>query len=658
MTHRIKHVLLVWILLAFTLTNLYAQPAAAGGPGSERAGPADPAEIEAFVDGFWISAMQPLNIPGAVFVLVRDGQILLAKGYGLADLAQGTPVDPGETLFSIGSVSKAVTAAAVLQLAERGQLDLDAPVDSYLRSMQVGERCPQAVTTAHLLTHTAGFDERVIGGYVTSADRLVPLAEFEARDLPPCIRPPGQEMSYCNHCYGLAGVVLEDVSGLPFEQYVEENLFEPLEMRHSSFRQPLPAELDALRGTGYIFTPEIQPAPLVYLDFFPTGGAWASGEDMGRLTIGLLRGGLAGGKTVFQPATLAQMHQRQFSQDPRLEGWTYGFFEHLENGQRLVGKDGDSPGFSSSLYLMPDQNLGFFLAFNATVAAGEGDPRLTFPGHFISHYYPGGEPLRPAKPTGTAARLAGLYRWSRYGHTSIDKALSPMLLVQWRIRAHPDGSLSLVYPSLLSGQASRWAEVEPGLFQNQENGGYLSYSEDRRGRITHVYTKIGEEGVLERVAWYEGLAVQASILVFLVVVFAGALVGRLVAWLVGAIQRARPAHSERQPVRRPGDRALRLAAWVSVLISGLGLLFLAGLASSVLYSVNVRAPQVPPYMIGLLLIPLIAVLLAPGMVILTLLAWKNRSGTVLGGIQYSLVSLAGLAFLWFAWYWNLLGFKL
>jgi CubicO group peptidase (beta-lactamase class C family) len=602
--------------------------------------------------------MQPLNIPGAVFVLVREGQILLAKGYGRADLAKGTPVDPGETLFAIGSVSKAVTAAAVLQLVERGQLDLHAPVDDYLRSMKVGDRCAQPVTTDHLLTHTAGFDERVIGGYVLSLDQVVPLSEFEEKTLPPCIRPPRQEMSYCNHCYGLAGVVLEDISGQSFEQYVEENLFEPLTMRHSSFRQPLPPELDALRSTGYIFAPEIQPAPQAYLNFFPTGGAWASGEDMGRLMIGLLRGGLVGGETVFKPETLARMHERQFSQDPRLEGWTYGLFEHMENGERLLEKGGDFPGFSSALYLMPERNLGLFLSFNATVSAGQSDPRLGFPSQFLDHYFPANESPLPAKPSGAAFHLAGLYRWSRFGHTSIDKAISPMLLVQWRIRAHPDGSLSLVYPSLLGGQASRWVEVETGLFQNQENGGYLTYREDRRGRITHVYTKTGEEGVLERVAWYEGLAIQASILVFLVVVFAGVLVGRPVAWLVGAIRRARPSRSERQPVRSPGRRALRLANWGSVLLSGLGLLFLAGLASSVLYSMNVRAPEVPAYMIGLLLIPLIAVLLAPGMVILTLLAWTNHTGTLPGKIECSLVSLAGLGFLWFTWYWNLLGFKL
>jgi hypothetical protein len=317
-------------------------------------------------------------------------------------------------------------------------------------------------------------------------------------------------MSYCNHCYGLAGLLVEQVSGVPFEQYVEDNIFEPLDMRHSSFRQPLPTELDGLRGTGYIFAPEIQPAPLVYQNFFPSGGAWASGEDMGRFIVGLLQGGLAGGEPILEPETLARMHQRQFSQDPRLEGWTYGFFEHIENGQRLIGKDGDNPGFSSSLYLMPEHNLGFFFSFNATVSAGQSDPRMIFPSTFVDRYFPADEMLLPPRPSGDASRLSGFYRWSRFGHTSIDKAISPLSLVQWRIAPNPDGTVTLTYSSLLGGQTSRWVQVAPGLFQNPENGNYLIFDEDHRGRVTHIYTKITEEGVLERVAWFETLAFQAS----------------------------------------------------------------------------------------------------------------------------------------------------
>jgi hypothetical protein len=349
------------------------------------------------------------------------------------------------------------------------------------------------------------------------------------------------------------------------------------------------------------------------------------------------------------------MHRRQFSQRPELEGWTYGFFEHLENGERMIGKDGDSPGFSSSLYLMPERDLGFFMSFNAALSAGEivHDPRLVFPSTFLDHYFPGDDALRPARPTGSAARLSGRYRWSRYGHTSIDKVISPLSLLQWRIQAHPDGSITFSYPALLGELSSRWVEVEPGLFQNQENGQYLAYGEDERGRVAHIYTKVTEEGVLERVAWYETLAVQGALLAFVSIAF----VTTLVVWLVDGVKRVRSVRRARGTVRARG-RLLYPASWLAGLLAVLGLLFLAGLAALLAYAMSVRAPQVPPYVWALLVLPLVVAALTLTLLICVVWAWVKRRGSLLGRIHYTTVALAGLALVWFAGYWNLLGFKL
>jgi CubicO group peptidase (beta-lactamase class C family) len=631
-------------------------------------GPTDPAEVEAFMDGFWQENMAPLEVPGAVFVLVKGDQILFSKGYGVSDIEQGKAVNPGETLFAIGSVSKAVTASAVMQLTERGLLRLDEPVNRYLKSFQIGESCSPPVTTSHLLTHTAGFDERVIGGFAPAVEQLTSLAEFEARDLPPCVRPPGQEMSYCNHCYGVAGLLVQEITNQPFEEFVEENIFKPLEMLHSSFRQPLPAELESQRATGYIFTPETQPAPQLYLNNYPSGGMWASGEDMGRYIIAQLQGGLSGGKQVFNQETRTQMHERQFSQDARLEGWTFGFFENFENGERIIEKGGDVPGFSSVLYLMPEHELGMFLSYNATAGTGTVDPRQIFPGYFLGHYFPASETPEATKPTagtqGNAVRLAGTYRWARFGHTSIDKAISPMSIVQWRINANPDGSLTLAYPSMLGGQTSQWVEVEPGLFQNLAVGNYLTFAQDSRGRASHIYTKIGEEGVLESVAWYETLPTQAGVLILM----GGIFILAVIVTLVALIRRGRAAKQAQEmskaepgfnPTVQPAPGKLaRLAPWLAGILAALNLFFLAGLALTVAQSLTTRAPALPAYFVGMLVIPLITGILALLLLVGTVLVWKDRTGSLAGRVYLSLVTLAGLAFTWFAWYWNLLGFRL
>ncbi len=642
-------------LLGGRLLGAAASPAAALAP----AGPNDPAEIEAFVDGFWRERMQPLGIPGAVFVLVKGDTRLVAKGYGLVNVEKGEAVDPQKSLFAVGSVSKAVTASAVLQLVERGQLDLQAPVNSYLKSFQLDESCSAGLSTTDLLTHSAGFDERVIGAFVLSAADLRPLGEYVAHDLPPCIRPAEQEMSYCNHCYGLAGLLVQEVSGQPFETYVEENIFQPLGMAQSSFRQPMPVGLDKQRATGYIFTPERQPAPLVYANFYPSGGLWTTGADMGQFIIGQLRGGLPGGAAVFSPETRALMQQGQFSQDPRLEGWTYGFFEHFENGQRLIGKDGDYPGFSSALYLLPEHELGFFLSYNATVSSGAGviDPRLVFPSAFLAHYYPDRPAWLPVKTSNQAANLAGYYRLARYSHTTIDKAISPMAILQWRIEANPDGSLSLAYPALLGGQTSQWVEVGPRLFQSPATGSFLSYAEDADGRVNRVYTKITEEGVLERVGWYETLAFQGGLLGLVVVVFVATLVVLAFRWL----GRQRQKTPDTAPVRLPPGlvgRLLKLVPAMAGALSGLNLLFLAGLALTISQSMTTRAPTIPGYFMVLLALPLAALVLTVLLAATSGLAWGCRAGSTAGRIGLSLISLAGLAFTWFASYWNLLGYKL
>ena len=172
---------------------------------------------------------------GAVFLLVKDGRVFFARGYGYSDLMKRTAVDPAKTVFRVGSVSKLFTATAVLQLAERGEVDLHTDVNRYLKTFQLEENFPAPVTLANLLTHTGGFDDRAIGIAARNAQDQAPLGEYLARSMPPRVRPPGEMYNYSSHGIALAGYIVETVSGQPFGEYVEKNILEPLEMRQSSF---------------------------------------------------------------------------------------------------------------------------------------------------------------------------------------------------------------------------------------------------------------------------------------------------------------------------------------------------------------------------------------------------------------------------------------
>ena len=199
-------------------------------PQQQGQGPTDPAELEAFLDEVMAEDMQEHHIPGATVAVVKDGELSFAKGYGYADLERQTPVVPGQTLFSLGSLSKLFTWTAVMQLAEQGKVDLHADVNTYLQEAQIPATFPESITLAHLMTHTPGFEEIATGRFPLEIDRVLPLDAYIGKGRPARVRPPGTTLGYSNYGASLAGYIVQEVSGIPYEQYVEENILSPLRM--------------------------------------------------------------------------------------------------------------------------------------------------------------------------------------------------------------------------------------------------------------------------------------------------------------------------------------------------------------------------------------------------------------------------------------------
>jgi len=192
-------------------------------------------EIGLFADTFFENTMDDYHIPGAVFVAVENGQIIYARGYGYADLEKSIPVNPQKTMFCAGSVGKLINWTALMQLYEAGKFDLKDDLNLHLKNLQIPETFSEPITFHHLLTHTPGFDDRNTAATPETIDQLLPLNEYVAATLPERIRPPGQVTQYSNHGAVLSGLLIEDISGVPFDEYVEQNIFKPLEMRYSTF---------------------------------------------------------------------------------------------------------------------------------------------------------------------------------------------------------------------------------------------------------------------------------------------------------------------------------------------------------------------------------------------------------------------------------------
>jgi CubicO group peptidase (beta-lactamase class C family) len=176
--------------------------------------------------------------------VVKDGEVLFARGYGKADIAKDEPVVADETLFPMASLSKLFTATAVMQLAEEGKLDLNEDVNVYLDDVEVPDTYPgRPVTLRHLLTHTAGFEDRFTGSVARDASDL-DLGEHLSKGMPARVRPPGEVMAYSNYGIALAGHVVEEASGVSFERYIEQNVLGPLGMESTTFAQPPPLGLN------------------------------------------------------------------------------------------------------------------------------------------------------------------------------------------------------------------------------------------------------------------------------------------------------------------------------------------------------------------------------------------------------------------------------
>ncbi len=227
-------------ILAFSILlepQVYSEALAESPPSSSArpAGPQDPAELAVFLDGLLGGLMAERHIPGAVALVVKDGTVFFAKGYGFADLETRRPVNPEATLFRVASVSKLFTATAVMQLVEQGKLDLHVDVNQYLESFSLKAGFGKPVTLANLLTHTGGFDDAFLGSAQPLEWEPIPLGKYLSIHMPPRVMPPGDLISYSNHGLALAGYLVERASGQPFAEYVKEHILQPLGMQRSGF---------------------------------------------------------------------------------------------------------------------------------------------------------------------------------------------------------------------------------------------------------------------------------------------------------------------------------------------------------------------------------------------------------------------------------------
>lgn len=550
------------------------------------------ADVDAWLDDTVPDALADGRIAGATVAVVHDGEILTARGFGQADVAAGTPVDADGTLFRVGSVSKMVTATAVMQLVEQGRVDLDTDVEQYT---QLGLGLAHPVTLRHLLTHTPGFEERITG-LIGGPDDVPDLRASLVTDPPDQLFDPGTVPAYSNYGNALAGYVVEAVSGQPFEEYVAEHVLAPAGMTSSSFAQPLPADLADRVSQGYP-TADADPVPFEMVGQPPAGALSASATDMARFMLAHL-GTPTTGEPLLDDATRALM------QEPALDADTLGglaggermglgWFDESRNGHRVVGHGGDTIAFHSHVQLWPDDATGIYLSLNSTgVDAAAYHLRVDLLADFADRWFPADDAGAEASTVSTvstvddatraehARTLAGTYEAGRsFGSTF----LTVTGLMQPATATVVEGDRVLFTPGPGKLEPAVYEEVEPWVWQEVGGDQRLAVRTDDAGAVE----VIGHDSAMSllpvtptRAAVVPALAGGAAVLLL-----------TALAWPVGAV--VRRVRARRGAAPAPVAPRLRTARTLTRVAAVTTVLALAGWAGVVLTLVGLQPVPEP-----------------------------------------------------------------
>jgi CubicO group peptidase (beta-lactamase class C family) len=486
------------------------------------------ADADAWLDGFMPYTLESNDIAGAAVVIVKDGQVLTQRGFGYADIAARKRVDPATTMFRAGSISKLFTWTAVMQLVEQHKIDLDADVNQYL-DFKIPPYAGKPITVRNLMTHTPGFEEAFKGG-IRFSGQVPPLDEVLKRMLPERVYAPGTTPAYSNYGAGLASYIVQRVSGIPFEEYVERNIFAPLAMSHSSFRQPLPAQFAAFMSQGYPKA-SVDAKPYELISIPGAGSIAVSAADMAKFMIAHLNQGAG----LMKPETALLMHDPSNVTVPGTDRMALGFYELQVNGLSAIAHGGDLNYFHSDTWIFPTKNVGLFVSMNSAGANNATEAiRIALFEQFADRYFPVANAAAPVELQTAkehARMLAGSYISSRGSFTNFVDVLN--LAGQVKISLDKDGRPSV--PEILGGPPHKWIEVAPFVWQAAYGHARLGAIVENGRVVRWSFNPVSPFMVWDRAPWYRDatwlLPVFEAAMILIVLTAAS--------WPVAAISRRR-----------------------------------------------------------------------------------------------------------------------
>jgi CubicO group peptidase (beta-lactamase class C family) len=610
-------------------------PAAPVEPVTMQALPEIPTEattLEPYVDGLFDALVKSGRIPGAAVVIVRNGEVALKKGYGFSNLETRKAVDPDATLFRMASLSKMFTATVAMQLVEAGKLDLNSDVNVYLDEFKIASRFPEPVTLAHLLTHTAGFDDRFLGIAAPADAPTEALGAHLAHKMPERAMPVGRTLSYSNYGYALAGHIAERVGGVDFRSLVKNKVFDPLGMTRSQFGVPFPiAAAMALPYRRNAPTGALTPGAFDQVLDEPAGNMVATANDMGLFMLSAL----GKGPQLLTAATTDLMQTDHFTPGPTSAAWTYGFASGKHNGVRWIGHGGAWPGYAAQLRINRETQSGFFFVLNTDNQADLVQPITVALSDRLWSNQGRQVTFDIGRAKIAAQSLAGSYIANR--RVRGDFILVAAGAGMFHIAPNPDGSLTATttqFPRPLAFQP-----VSDGVWEQPELRWRIAAHRDGGGDVDGILL---DADLYERVGVLQNFSIHAPVLIGAIGVLALGLV-----WWLG-VYVMRKLFNEPAAAIPFAPRVFGYGAMAAGLFFGVGFLAAFGFVNDqdiLMGRIGILGP--------VLAAPYVLAPLAAAMLYFAAQGFGRGLRARLAQVSYALILLATILILMFSWAWNL-----
>ena len=609
----------------------------------------NPDVIEAFFDGIISTHMKENKSPSGTISLVYRDRIIFSKGYGYQNIEKNIPVVADQTMFRPGSVSKLFTWTAVMQLKEQGKLDLDTDVNTFLKTFKIKDTYPgQPITLRHILTHTPGFEDGGLGYLIISdIDKAISLRDAMEKYQPKRVNPPGVQSAYSNYATAIAGLIVSNISGMPFEDYIKKFIFEPLNMNHSTFEEPLPEELENDMAVGYAYEKGrfVEKPFEIITSFSPAGAQSATSTDMANFALAFLNGGSFQGNynvdgrnytnRILQEATVKEMLTQNFSHDSRFPGMALGFYESSVNGNRLVGHGGDTQYFHSDLAIDLENDLAIFVSFSGT---GGSKVRSVIVPAFYNEFFPVDiAPLSISEDFNERAnRYAGSYLFWRSNFSTIEKVLN----LGGAVKVTPSSENTIIVS--MGDESSQFIEIDENLFQKRGGKAKIAFQENENGEINGMIFGSLPFMSMYKASMWKNQSFNFLFIGFSVIVFLGVMLRLAYQW---SIYRSLPKEEKH-------------ATTSAIVAAGLNLgFFIFGIIALTIDGDTLGSEGITPLMKFWLLFPILATITGGYQIYQSVIVWKNNYWGNWKKIRFSIISLCCLFMIWFYYYWNILGFN-